>query len=199
MSIGLIWSETFPSSCIRMLTCFYSLFLPSRLFSSHSQVIKATIERHKQNSETFNKAFNSSFSREDDHVSESPVSHTHKSFHWHDPVDGSRCAVNHVRPLMRGLIIVSSLSARTASPCTDVVVWYSHRKKLFISTCCICGTPLSNDLIGKAQVRVYTELLWIFFYPLRLTFAGSQPSSCLTQTRGPAPDGAGWHLVVEVL
>uniref|UniRef100_A0A096LYL8 FYVE, RhoGEF and PH domain containing 3 n=1 Tax=Poecilia formosa TaxID=48698 RepID=A0A096LYL8_POEFO len=38
------------------------------------QVIKATIERHKQNSETFNKAFSSSFSREDDHVPESPVS-----------------------------------------------------------------------------------------------------------------------------
>ncbi|XP_024860238.1 faciogenital dysplasia isoform X2 [Kryptolebias marmoratus] len=36
------------------------------------QVTKATIERHKQNSETFNKAFNSSFSREDDHVPESP-------------------------------------------------------------------------------------------------------------------------------
>uniref|UniRef100_A0A8C6Q1K9 Faciogenital dysplasia n=1 Tax=Nothobranchius furzeri TaxID=105023 RepID=A0A8C6Q1K9_NOTFU len=33
------------------------------------QVIKSTIERHKQNSETFNKAFSSSFSREDDHVS----------------------------------------------------------------------------------------------------------------------------------
>ncbi|XP_036390023.1 faciogenital dysplasia isoform X1 [Megalops cyprinoides] len=30
------------------------------------QVILATIERHKQNSETFNKAFNSSFSREED-------------------------------------------------------------------------------------------------------------------------------------
>ncbi|XP_071332744.1 faciogenital dysplasia isoform X2 [Trachinotus anak] len=36
------------------------------------QVILATIEKHKQNSETFNKAFNSSFSREDDHVPESP-------------------------------------------------------------------------------------------------------------------------------
>ncbi|KAM3618280.1 uncharacterized protein V6R79_018530 [Siganus canaliculatus] len=36
------------------------------------QVILATIERHKQNSETFNKAFNSSFSREDDHIPESP-------------------------------------------------------------------------------------------------------------------------------
>uniref|UniRef100_A0A1A7WRA7 Faciogenital dysplasia n=1 Tax=Iconisemion striatum TaxID=60296 RepID=A0A1A7WRA7_9TELE len=36
------------------------------------QVIKATIERHKQNSETFNKAFSSSFSREDDHVPDSP-------------------------------------------------------------------------------------------------------------------------------
>ncbi|XP_005749123.1 faciogenital dysplasia isoform X2 [Pundamilia nyererei] len=35
------------------------------------QVIQATIERHKQNSKTF-KAFNSSFSREDDHVPESP-------------------------------------------------------------------------------------------------------------------------------
>uniref|UniRef100_A0A669DCH5 FYVE, RhoGEF and PH domain-containing protein 3 n=1 Tax=Oreochromis niloticus TaxID=8128 RepID=A0A669DCH5_ORENI len=39
------------------------------------QVIQATIERHKQNSETF-KAFNSSFSREDDYVPESPVSLT---------------------------------------------------------------------------------------------------------------------------
>ncbi|XP_068609538.1 faciogenital dysplasia [Brachionichthys hirsutus] len=36
------------------------------------QVILATIERHKQNSETFNKAFNSSFSREDDHIPDSP-------------------------------------------------------------------------------------------------------------------------------
>ncbi|KAF7664843.1 hypothetical protein LDENG_00161820 [Lucifuga dentata] len=36
------------------------------------QVILATIERHKQNSETFNKAFNSSFSRDDDHQPESP-------------------------------------------------------------------------------------------------------------------------------
>ncbi|XP_034447171.1 faciogenital dysplasia isoform X2 [Hippoglossus hippoglossus] len=36
------------------------------------QVILATIERHKQNSETFNKAFNSSFSREDDHLPDSP-------------------------------------------------------------------------------------------------------------------------------
>uniref|UniRef100_A0A3P9MKT7 FYVE, RhoGEF and PH domain containing 3 n=1 Tax=Oryzias latipes TaxID=8090 RepID=A0A3P9MKT7_ORYLA len=36
------------------------------------QVIIATIERHKQNSETFNKAFISSFSRDDDHVPDSP-------------------------------------------------------------------------------------------------------------------------------
>ncbi|XP_028979924.2 faciogenital dysplasia isoform X1 [Esox lucius] len=36
------------------------------------QVILATIERHKQNSETFNKAFNCSFSREEDHQPESP-------------------------------------------------------------------------------------------------------------------------------
>ena len=46
--------------------------LPSDLPSS--QVILATIERHKQNSETFNKAYNSSFSREDDHQPDSPVS-----------------------------------------------------------------------------------------------------------------------------
>uniref|UniRef100_H3DKP6 FYVE, RhoGEF and PH domain containing 3 n=1 Tax=Tetraodon nigroviridis TaxID=99883 RepID=H3DKP6_TETNG len=37
------------------------------------QVILATIERHKQNSETFNKAFNSSFSREEDHIPDSPI------------------------------------------------------------------------------------------------------------------------------
>ncbi|XP_035238223.1 faciogenital dysplasia isoform X1 [Anguilla anguilla] len=36
------------------------------------QVILATIERHKQNSETFNKAFNSSFSRDEDQLPESP-------------------------------------------------------------------------------------------------------------------------------
>ncbi|KAI4894082.1 hypothetical protein NFI96_032953 [Prochilodus magdalenae] len=34
-----------------------------------TQVIWATIEKHKQNSETFNKAFNSSLSREEDHMS----------------------------------------------------------------------------------------------------------------------------------
>ncbi|XP_068109741.1 FYVE, RhoGEF and PH domain-containing protein 3 [Hyperolius riggenbachi] len=36
------------------------------------QVIQATIEKHKQNSETF-RAFNSSFSREDDHCPDSPI------------------------------------------------------------------------------------------------------------------------------
>ncbi|MBN3297769.1 FGD3 protein, partial [Amia calva] len=36
------------------------------------QVILATIEKHKQNSETFNKAFNSSFSRDEEHPTESP-------------------------------------------------------------------------------------------------------------------------------
>nr|DBA18685.1 TPA: hypothetical protein GDO54_016904 [Pyxicephalus adspersus] len=36
------------------------------------QVIQATIEKHKQNSETF-RAFNSSFSREEDHCPDSPI------------------------------------------------------------------------------------------------------------------------------
>ncbi|KPP71072.1 hypothetical protein Z043_110047, partial [Scleropages formosus] len=36
------------------------------------QVIRATIEKHKQNSETFNKAINSSFSRDEDHLPDSP-------------------------------------------------------------------------------------------------------------------------------
>ncbi|KAM8930764.1 FYVE, RhoGEF and PH domain-containing protein 3 [Pelodytes ibericus] len=36
------------------------------------QVIEATIEKHKQNSETF-RAFNSSFSREDEHCPDSPI------------------------------------------------------------------------------------------------------------------------------
>ncbi|XP_075431016.1 FYVE, RhoGEF and PH domain-containing protein 3 [Ascaphus truei] len=36
------------------------------------QVIQATIEKHKQNSETF-RAFNSSFSREDEHCPDSPI------------------------------------------------------------------------------------------------------------------------------
>ncbi|XP_062924172.1 FYVE, RhoGEF and PH domain-containing protein 3-like isoform X1 [Mobula hypostoma] len=38
------------------------------------QVINATIEKHKQNSETFNKAFNSSLSRDDENPPDSPVS-----------------------------------------------------------------------------------------------------------------------------
>ncbi|XP_078065759.1 FYVE, RhoGEF and PH domain-containing protein 3-like isoform X2 [Mustelus asterias] len=37
------------------------------------QVIHATIEKHKQNSETFNKAFNSSFSRDEEYPPDSPV------------------------------------------------------------------------------------------------------------------------------
>uniref|UniRef100_A0A4W4DYS1 FYVE, RhoGEF and PH domain containing 3 n=1 Tax=Electrophorus electricus TaxID=8005 RepID=A0A4W4DYS1_ELEEL len=37
------------------------------------QVITATIEKHKQNSETFNKAFNSSLSRDEEHTPDSPV------------------------------------------------------------------------------------------------------------------------------
>ncbi|XP_059505854.1 faciogenital dysplasia isoform X3 [Stegostoma tigrinum] len=37
------------------------------------QVIQATIEKHKQNSETFNKAFNSSFSRDEEYPPDSPV------------------------------------------------------------------------------------------------------------------------------
>ncbi|XP_026870822.2 faciogenital dysplasia isoform X3 [Electrophorus electricus] len=36
------------------------------------QVITATIEKHKQNSETFNKAFNSSLSRDEEHTPDSP-------------------------------------------------------------------------------------------------------------------------------
>ncbi|KAG9332421.1 hypothetical protein JZ751_014519 [Albula glossodonta] len=45
---------------------------PCHCESSAERVILATIERHKQNSETFNKAFNSSFSREEDQPPESP-------------------------------------------------------------------------------------------------------------------------------
>ncbi|XP_067907838.1 FYVE, RhoGEF and PH domain-containing protein 3-like isoform X2 [Heterodontus francisci] len=37
------------------------------------QVIQATIEKHKQNSETFNKAFSSSFSRDEEYPPDSPV------------------------------------------------------------------------------------------------------------------------------
>ncbi|KAG2470569.1 FGD3 protein, partial [Polypterus senegalus] len=37
------------------------------------QEIQSTIEKHKQNSETFNKAFSTSFSRDDEHIPDSPV------------------------------------------------------------------------------------------------------------------------------
>lgn len=75
----ILWVQTVSVDKIRSVCyalsiyCRFSIFILSPL-ASHTQVIKATIERHKQNSETFNKAFNSSFSREDDHVPESPVS-----------------------------------------------------------------------------------------------------------------------------
>ncbi|XP_039626909.1 faciogenital dysplasia isoform X1 [Polypterus senegalus] len=36
------------------------------------QEIQSTIEKHKQNSETFNKAFSTSFSRDDEHIPDSP-------------------------------------------------------------------------------------------------------------------------------
>ncbi|XP_041129662.1 FYVE, RhoGEF and PH domain-containing protein 3-like isoform X3 [Polyodon spathula] len=49
------------------------------------QVILATIEKHKQNSETFNKAFNSSFSRDEDHPSDSP----NVGFFSMDSLDGN--------------------------------------------------------------------------------------------------------------
>lgn len=45
----------------------------SSLLTSLSQVIQATIEKHKQNSETF-RAFNSSFSQEEEHLPDSSVS-----------------------------------------------------------------------------------------------------------------------------
>lgn len=43
------------------------------VLTSLSQVIQATIEKHKQNSETF-RAFNSSFSQEEEHLPDSSVS-----------------------------------------------------------------------------------------------------------------------------
>ncbi|XP_063282978.1 FYVE, RhoGEF and PH domain-containing protein 3 [Pelobates fuscus] len=47
------------------------------------QVIQATIEKHKQNSETF-RAFNSSFSREDEHCPDSPVAGSYESIQGSD-------------------------------------------------------------------------------------------------------------------
>lgn len=137
-----------------------------------SQVILSTIERHKQNSETFNKAFNSSLSREDDHVPESPVSLTFP---------------RSVGLLISGLVVrcggtpdefitVCVLSAWTA---LQLWMWpyrthHTHIKKLFHfspDSCSrsVCEPPspeLSHDLIGKAQVKVYTKLVWICFDPL---------------------------------
>ncbi|XP_015203781.2 faciogenital dysplasia [Lepisosteus oculatus] len=54
------------------------------------QVIMATIEKHKQNSETFNKAFNSSFSRDEEHPPESPSVCSNISM---DSFDGSSSPV----------------------------------------------------------------------------------------------------------
>lgn len=63
-------------------------------------MILATIERHKQNSETFNKAYNSSFSREDDHIPDSPVS-----------LLLSRLAVTHGRPAVHHMSSPCSCSS----------------------------------------------------------------------------------------
>ncbi|RXM99003.1 FYVE, RhoGEF and PH domain-containing protein 3, partial [Acipenser ruthenus] len=64
------------SAAFIIMSLFMYLFFFSRTEEEKKdwiQVILATIEKHKQNSETFNKAFNSSFSRDEDHPSDSPA------------------------------------------------------------------------------------------------------------------------------
>lgn len=94
-------------------------------------------------------------------------------------------------------------------PSMDVEVSYTqntHIKKLFLSipdscTLSVCESllpELSHDLIGKAQVKVYTKLLWICFDPLWAGCRWTLANHNLTQTSGLDSEGPDWHLVVDI-
>lgn len=170
---------------------WFPLFFFCAISSSNSQVILATIERHKQNSETFNKAFNNSFSREDDHIPESPVS----------------CLLpQSISPLISQLVghpvlwIIGGwwynkrvhhrlvFVCLSSSPSMGIAVSYSqntHKEALsfhFTShTCSLCDSPFLRTLLIR-NPRVYTKLLWICFDPL-----------CAAESRIPAKHTAAWH------
>lgn len=91
----------------------------------------------------------------------------------------------------------------------DVVVSYTQNtciKKCFLSvpdsyTRSVCESllpELSHDLIGKAQVKVYTKLLWISFDPLWAGWSWTLAKRNLTQARELDWEGPDWHLVVEI-
>lgn len=158
-----------------MLTCLifcsppFELCLFSSFPSSGCQVILATIERHKQNSETFNKAFNSSFSREDDHPPESPVSLT---LPYSVTSLISQLAGHPVQWIMgdssKGRCHSLAFVWLNNSPSMDVAVSYrqnTHIKKLFITTCSVCESPRAlswpnRESPSQSLYKTLMDLLW---------------------------------------
>lgn len=151
-------------------------------------MILATIERHKQNSETFNKAFNSSFSREDDHVPESPVSLAQSVSALIRQLVVSSYAMNHDRLVgtPNESVIVWSLSARNSSPSMDVVVSHTHIKRLFLFIPDSCSRSVCESLSNpetlswpnrespsQSVYKTHMDLLWP---TLGMAGAGRQPN-----------------------
>lgn len=99
------------------------------------QVIQATVERHKQNSETF-KAFNSSFSREDDHVPESPGL-------WHNTAGDSDGERLHERKSSRK----KDKEKQTCKGCSESFNFTKrkhHCKSCGAAICAKCSKTLDN-------------------------------------------------------
>lgn len=190
---------------------WFPLFFFCAISSSNSQVILATIERHKQNSETFNKAFNNSFSREDDHIPESPVS----------------CLLpQSISPLISQLVghpvlwIIGGwwynkrvhhrlvFVCLSSSPSMGIAVSYSqntHKEALsfhFTShTCSLCDSPFLRTLSwpNKESSSVYKTLMDLLWPTLCCRESDpSQTYSSLTQSRRPDRTELHWHLVVEI-
>uniref|UniRef100_A0A3Q3XAD6 FYVE, RhoGEF and PH domain containing 3 n=1 Tax=Mola mola TaxID=94237 RepID=A0A3Q3XAD6_MOLML len=115
------------------------------------QVILATIERHKQNSETFNKAFNSSFSREDDHVPESPVSLA-LSPSLTSSISHSTLHVTHVFLFLLSLFLQKSSRKKdkekqTCKGCSETFNFTKrkhHCKSCGAAICAKCSKTLEN-------------------------------------------------------
>lgn len=131
------------------------------------QVILATIERHKQNSETFNKAFNSSFSREDDHIPDSSVSLLLSPWAALSSQLVACCSVTHGRPA-------------------------AHH----MSCACSCSTvPEQLSIYGRSRVVGANRINKFFFSSLTLADVASGGGLSL-QSSLSGPNREGWSLSV---
>lgn len=113
--------------------------------------------------------------------------------HLIDPsISGSSRAINHGRLSVPTKWVCHSLVfvRLSSSPSMDMAVC-AHKEALSFhpdsrtrSVCESLLPQLSHDLIGKAQVKVYTKLLWIGFDPLWAGWSWTLAKPNLTRGRG---------------